>query len=327
MKPSLLKKTLVLSFAFTVPVLAVAGSEQTRPPIADCGNQLAGLKSTIWQNLEIPVCWETLATEDGQKREWVRDAVKETWEKNSAIRFVGWGQCEANSMGIRIGVADTNPHTKGLGNQLNGQREGMMLDFSFENWVPNCQTKMKHCIRNIAVHEFGHALGFAHEQNRDDAPDWCRAESQGTSGDINITPYDLHSVMNYCNPKWGGNGQLSDQDIAGLKSWYGVPTSPNSRYNGNWEGTLTYSDTTCRADKVNITVNGQQIKGKMTAADGQVIDILASVDDDSNLKDFGFSINYPSRHFVDTITLRGQLTSGTLQSTDCGCGQYFFKKQ
>jgi hypothetical protein len=122
-----------LGFALTA-VLAVPGTvlaqvNQSRPPSP---NQLAGLKSTIWQNLEIPVCWENPSPADAQERGWVRSTVHETWEQHSALHFVGWGRCEPSSRGIRIGVADINPHTKGLGNQLDRQRESMMLNFSFE---------------------------------------------------------------------------------------------------------------------------------------------------------------------------------------------------
>jgi len=162
-----------------------------------CPDQLFGLRSSIWKTLEIPVCWESMDPNFETQRQWVRQATVNSWEKNSSLRFTGWGGCQSNSRGIRIAVSDINPHVKALGSDLNGFVNGMVLDFTFERWSPECGRphRRQSCIETIAVHEFGHALGFSHEQNRADAPA-CRGEKQGTNGDTYITPYDLNSVMN-----------------------------------------------------------------------------------------------------------------------------------
>ncbi len=289
-----------------------------------CPDQLAGLRSSIWKTLEIPVCWESMGREFEVERQWVQRAVQGTWEKHSALRFTDWGACRSSSRGIRIGVAEENPHTKGLGSRLNGVPNGMVLNFTFQRWSPDCSrsNKREYCIKNLAVHEFGHALGFAHEQNRADAPDWCQAERQGTDGDINITPYDLQSVMNYCNPKWGGDGELSKLDIQGLQAWYGKPNQPLTRYDGRWVGYMTYSDPACVADSVDVTITGNAIRGAMSTPDGRRVPIQATVDDAGQIR--GFQMRLSPK---DLITLRGSLTDGTLISTDCGCGAYNFKRR
>lgn len=62
---------------------------------------------------------------------------------------------------------------------------------------------------------------FAHEQNRDDTPDWCN-DQKGSKGDLQIGPWDEDSVMNYCNADWNNDGELSSIDVAGVRTVYGI---------------------------------------------------------------------------------------------------------
>jgi hypothetical protein len=106
--------------------------------------------------------------------------------------------------------------------------EGMVLNFTFENWCPVCVVNHPNSIQYIAVHEFGHALGLAHEQNSEQAPQWCQELRQGTPGDWALTVYDPQSIMNYCNPKWNNDGRLSTLDIRAIRIMYGNPRAPSS---------------------------------------------------------------------------------------------------
>lgn len=80
---------------------------------------------------------------------------------------------------------------------------------------------------NHTLHEFGHALGLAHEHVREDV-DWaaCSAESYGgTAADGHLTPYDRRSVMHYRFAPCGSNGNydytgLSSYDRLGLRILY-----------------------------------------------------------------------------------------------------------
>lgn len=180
------------------------------------------LSTVVWEQRRIGVCWEADYA-DEQAKGWVRDAIARTWQKESQLVFVGWQKCAANAVGIRIKVSDEGPHTKGLGTQLNKKKDGMVLNFTFGRWSPICASSAmrERCIRTIAVHEFGHALAFAHEHNRPDRHPECRKNPQGTNGDVMLTPYDPESRMNYCN--LDNEPVLSKGDILAVRALYGAP--------------------------------------------------------------------------------------------------------
>ena len=134
----------------------------------------------LWKmGSNIPVCWEPTSQSDEEAQRWVREAVTATWQRESSIRFVGWGPCASTSSGVRIAVEDSKdaPHTERLGTALDGYPSGVVFNFTFKQWNLDCKPR-ENCVKTIAVHEFGHVLAFAHEQDRPDALSCWRGRSK-----------------------------------------------------------------------------------------------------------------------------------------------------
>jgi hypothetical protein len=80
-------------------------------------------------------------------------------------------------------------------------------------------------VEYVGVHEFGHVLGFLHEQdspdNLQDGPAYCN-QTGGVDPKFDpVTGHDKDSVMNYCNRDGNMKGKLTALDIAEVRWLYG----------------------------------------------------------------------------------------------------------
>jgi hypothetical protein len=206
--------------------------------LATADDELFISRGDVWKTLSIPVCFESDVVNNisSTKRGWVKDAVTKAWQNNSRVKFTGWGTCTDGASGVHIGRTSSGPSTDGLGRDLSGVNNGMLLKFDYS--VNGCvddngnSYTQETCIRDDAIHEFGHALAMAHEANRLDSP--C-LDKQGTMGDIYVGQYDPESIMNYCRST--AQGTLTDLDLLGLHFFYGDPNSGTMKKDALvWQG-------------------------------------------------------------------------------------------
>ncbi len=198
--------------------------------------------SAIWPKssdgiTRIPVCWLNPEAAPQRDRDWVRNAVRRTWEAASLVRFTGWGECpdDAESFnGVTMEIGSEAPaHTDGLGRFIDnglyggdddhtGGIHGMYLPFYSPGLDEHCNLAVisrRQCIENLGVHEFGHVLGYLHEHMRRDTP-----ELPGY-----VVPAFKDIVHVQCKAKYNDKGKL----VGGYEEFR---TGGGDVYVSGWDG-------------------------------------------------------------------------------------------
>jgi hypothetical protein len=162
-----------------------------------------------WQ---VPVCFTGTPLPDA--RTLIQDAVVESFE-NHQLRFTGWQTCAQpipnNTVGIKLMEDPTDWTSSGASHvgmdDLYAARHKMEI-----TTVPNRKN-----IKEVAVHEMGHALGMQHEHQRPDRtpeteseclPQWTGTDPDDLDvnyGGFYASEFDELSIMNYCRD-FNGNG-------------------------------------------------------------------------------------------------------------------------
>ncbi|WP_144021307.1 hypothetical protein [Caballeronia sordidicola] len=229
---------------FSPPVLS---STDTTKAVLKTAGQPKGLvggylyPQWIWNSHRINVCWDNPSGWDETERNWTKEAVTGAWDANSDVTFVDWTKCPVFGesppyLGIRMLIMSGKPVTRQLGEAGIGWNQNIKLNLDFASYETGCTaTSMKEmCVKNEAIHEFGHLLAFIHEQDRPDTPTACIDQVLKDDPDYKIMtggavlgPWDAGSIMNYCTPGGFFNGArgLTAGDITMVQKYYGKPGS------------------------------------------------------------------------------------------------------
>jgi hypothetical protein len=250
-------KCLVFGFVALVVLSASVGCTTASESSSAASTPLSGRPSDAFDERTIPVCWEddpeTLNEKFEAERALVRTAVTSTWGAvdTAPLQFTGWRTCRRGEKAVRIEVKPKRAYVYAFGKRLLSGERGVTLNFIYAgtDYAEGCAKSDKirlSCIVVDAVHEFGHVLGFSHEQNRRDRPanSGCTRDQIDAGADDFTTAakstldttYDPASIMNYCNPSyWDRNKEeyaifdathpwtLSPGDRAGLTFMYPPP--------------------------------------------------------------------------------------------------------
>lgn len=241
--PPLLTCVLLLASAGCGPELAADADE----PSAAREALYQGPDAAKWPGGLVPVCFTSMGT--SLEAAWLKDALARSWSAWANVGFTYLDSCRGvleTSTTVRVAflaVDHANWGSRGRAAIGYAPNRWALLWYCAPGNPTGClpggpmAADYEESFRAVVVHEFGHILGFIHEQQRPDATPNCPLQMDEQSVTIEngfylSSRYDPDSIMNYCRGWDGarplpyqlgyrGADRLSHGDIEGVRAAYG----------------------------------------------------------------------------------------------------------
>jgi hypothetical protein len=161
---------------------------------------------------------------------WVQNAVERSWNTIANVRFEDFSVCPTDPKNTKtyVVVFLLDELTSSMQGGGSGGKKPLALPQDIKSrsqaairmtTSPLFQNRKR--IEYLAVHEFGHVLGFAHEHIRQDHDQVAIEAGAPTVPLTYLTAtYDADSIMNYLHSERSGSGMLTDLDVMGAQAFY-----------------------------------------------------------------------------------------------------------